>query len=388
MTSKERILAAFHGEQPDMVPFSPNIYYWFYNRVAREDLPAEIAGARHPFDALRFLGADILARWDTQYATREVYTEGEFSDEFTGESRFSHPMVTAFNIYPPHNSVRRRKLVTPHGTLTHTWTLTEESGADFESEFWWKDWDQYEAVRFLLETREYVFDEAEFQSWVDRLGDDGVMMVHLTQSSLKTFHWLAGAENATLFLIDHPEEMKALALIHDEKALALLEKVVDHPDARIFITLDNLDSAFCPPYFYKDYCDSFYSKAAEIVHSRGKIFAVHSCGQNKALMSLAGRSKVDCLEGLTPPPMGDVELGEARRMSGYENFTVNGGMDASRMEITEDAEAKLHAYTRELFTSMGDKRHFIYASSCATSAITPWENLKYCRDAAREWGRL
>ena len=173
MTSKERILAAFHGEQPDMVPFSPNIYYWFYNRLAREDLPAEIAGARHPFDALRFLGADILARWDTQYATREVYTEGEFSDEFTGESRFSHPMVTAFNIYPPHNSVRRRKLVTPHGTLTHTWTLTEESGADFESEFWWKDWDQYEAVRFLLETREYVFDEAEFQSWVDRLGDDG-----------------------------------------------------------------------------------------------------------------------------------------------------------------------------------------------------------------------
>lgn len=388
MTGKQRILAAFHGELPDTVPFSPNIYYWFYNHVARNTLPEEIAGARHPFDVLRFLGADILARWDTQYATKEIYAAGEFSDEFTGESRFDHPMVTAFNIYPPHTSVRRRKFVTPHGTLTHTWKLTEESGADFEAEYWWKQWDQYEAIRFMLEARDYVFDEAEFRGWVDRVGEDGVMMVHLTQSPLKTFHWLAGAENASLFLIDHPDEMKALAQIHEAKALALLERIVDRPEAEVFVSLDNLDSAFHPPYFYKDYADSFYSKAAEIAHSRGKIFVVHACGDNKALLPLVGRSRIDCLEGITPPPMGNVQLSEARRMSGYDNFTVNGGMDASRMEVAGDAEAKLHACTRDLFESMGDKRHFIHASSCTTSAVTPWENLKYCRDAAREYGKL
>jgi hypothetical protein len=36
---------------------------------------------------------------------------------------------------------------------------------------------------------------------------------------------------------------------------------------------------------------------------------------------------------------------------------------------------------------MGDKRHFIYASSCTTPAGAPWDNLKYLRDAAREYGR-
>lgn len=371
-----------------MVPFAPNIYYWFYNRLARGTLPEEIADARHPFDALRFLGADILARWDTQHTTKEVYTAGVFTDEFTGDSPFERPIVTAFNIYPPHKNLRKRKFVTPRGTLTHTWTLLPEAGADFESEYWWKDWSEYEAVRFLLEAREYLFDEREFKLWVERAGDDGVMMVHVTQSPLKTFHWLAGAQNASLFLMDHPEEMKALARIHEEKALALLEKIVDLPQTEVFISLDNLDSAFYPPYFYKDYCDSFYTQAAEIVHRRGKIFCIHACGHNKALLPLVGASKVDCLEGITPPPMGDVLLGEARRMSGYDNFTVNGGMDAARMETRDNAEQRLHEYTRWLFDSMGDKRHFIYASSCTTPVMTPWDNIKFARDAAREYGRL
>ena len=145
---------------------------------------------------------------------------------------------------------------------------------------------------------------------------------------------------------------------------------------------------FYPPRFYRDYCDSFFTRAAEIVHRRGKRFVVHACGRNKVLLPLVGASGVDCLEGITPPPLGDVQLGDARRLAGKPDFTVNGGMDSPHLELREDAEAALHAYTRELFASMGDMRHFVYASSCMTSPLTPWENLVYLRDAAREYGRL
>jgi hypothetical protein len=388
MTGKQRLLAAFHGEMPDRVPFCPNLYYWFYNHLARGTLPPELAGTQHPFDALRALDADILARWDTQHATREVYTAGEFSEDYGGESRFDHSFVTAFNIYPPHKSKRFRKFVTPHGTLSQTWTLTEEAGADFECDHWWKDWSEYAAVRFLLEAREYVFDRAEFGRWTEAAGEDGLMMVHVTQSPLKTFHWLAGSENASLFMMDRPEEMQALARIHEEKALRLIENIVDQADAQVFISLDNLDSAFYPPSLYRRFCQEFFARAADIIHSRGKIFVVHACGHNKALMRLVGESRVDCLEGITPPPLGNVPLSEARRLTGYEHFTVNGGMDTSRLEIGHDAERALHAYVRDLFARMGDKRHFIFASSCTTPVSTPWENLVFLRDAAREHGAL
>ena len=32
--------------------------------------------------------------------------------------------------------------------------------------------------------------------------------------------------------------------------------------------------------------------------------------------------------------------------------------------------------------------HFVFASSCNTSPLTPWRNLLAFRDAAREYGRM
>lgn len=388
MTGKERILAAFQGETPDMVPFAPNIYQWFYYNLINHQLPAEVADAQHPFDVLRYLGAEILARWDTQWTTRTVYREGTYSEEYTGYSDWDKPMMTAFNVYPPHKTERHRRFECPYGTLSQVWTFTPEAGADFESKYWWTKWDEYEAVRFMVETREYVFDTEQFHGWVERAGDDGIVMPNITESPLKMLHWLAGPQNATLFIIDHPKEMEALAKIHEAKALDLLESVVDNPDTDIFISHDNLDTVFYPPRFYKTYCHDFFARAAEIIHSRNKFLMVHACGRNRVLLPLVGQAKVDALEGVTPPPLGDVELKEVQSMTGYKNFTVNGGMDPRHQELTEDAEARLHDYTRHLFESMGDKRHFIFASSCNTSPLTPWENLIYFRDAAREHGRI
>ena len=39
----------------------------------------------------------------------------------------------------------------------------------------------------------------------------------------RALHWLAGPENASLWVADHPAEMQALARIHEGKALRLLE---------------------------------------------------------------------------------------------------------------------------------------------------------------------
>lgn len=388
MTGRERILAAFQGEPADFVPFAPNIYQWFYTHYSNGTLPEEVADATHPFDVLRYLGADILARWDTQWATQTVYTEGEYSETYTGYSHWDKPLVTAFNIYPPHKTERHRKFVTPYGTLTQVWSYTPEAAADFEAKYWWTDWSEYEAVRFMMEATSYVLDADKFHYWVEQVGNDGLVMLNLTESPLKRLHWLAGPQNATMFIMDHPAEMQALAEIHQRKVLSFLEQVVDNPDVDVFISTDNLDAMFYPPYFYKTYCHDFFAKAAEIIHSRGKYLVVHACGRSKALLPLVGRSKIDCLEGVTPPPMGDVELPVVRQMVGYPNFTVNGGIDVVHQEITENAESQIHDYTRVLFEAMGDKRHFIFASSCNTSPLTPWENLVYFRDAARQYGRM
>ena len=85
MTGRERILAAFNGGRADLVPFAPNIYLWFYYHRYHGTLPDELQAATHPFDVLRHLGADILARWDTQWAVKEVYSAGEYRSEFVDQ---------------------------------------------------------------------------------------------------------------------------------------------------------------------------------------------------------------------------------------------------------------------------------------------------------------
>lgn len=388
MKGRERILAAFAGEAPDAVPFAPNVYQWFYNHQREGTLPAELAQARHPIDVLRSLGADILVRWDTQRATRAIYAHGDYREEYLGSIPTTVPVTTAFNVYPSGRDTCRRSIATPYGTLSETWVYSRDSGADFCTEFLWKRWDEYAAVRYLLESREYVLDHDLFLYWDRLIGDDGLPMVHLTQTPLKTFHWLAGQQNATLFMVDHPDEMKALATIHVERVLRLLHGVVEKPFARVFISLDNLDVMFYSPALYRLFCADFFAQLADVIHSHGKYLVVHACGKNRRLLPLVGASHVDCLEGITPPPFGDVLLPEARALSGYAGFTVNGGIDLAMQELQEDAAARIHDYTRSLFAGMGNKRHFIFASSCNTSPLTPWSNLIHFRDAAREYGEL
>jgi hypothetical protein len=385
MNGRQRLLAAFRGDPVDFVPFAPNLWQWFNYHRSQRSLPPAVAEAAHPFDVLRFLGAEILSRWDTQWATKTRYTAGEYSEAYRGESDWDQPLVTAFNIYPPRRTERHRRFDTPHGTLTQVWGYMPEAGADFEHKYWWTEWEEYEAVRFMLEAREYEVDLEEYRAWVRRVGEDGLVMLNITESPLKALHWLAGPQNATIFILDHPEEMLALARIHQEQALRLVERVAATPEADVFISHDNLDSMFYAPMIYRDYCHEFFARAAEILHQHGKHLMVHACGRSRALLPLVGEARIDALEGVTPPPMGDVQLADVRRMVDYDDFTLNGGMDPPHQELADGA-AQLREYVRDLMASIPDKRHFIFASSCNTSPLTPWENLVAFRDGAREYG--
>ncbi len=400
MNGRERLLAALTGEQPDAIPFAINLWQWFYATRSRNALPAEIAHAQHPLDVLRYLGADILDRWDPFFCTREVYPPGMYFEQYVSTLRdpqraqtVANGMMTSYNYYPPGTDTRQREWHTSEGRLTQVWEYSPDAQTDFENEYLWKDFDsEYGAVRCLVEARDYAFDGEQWAGWVARLGNDGLAMLKVNETPLKALHWLAGPQNATMWILEHPDEMKVLAELHAEKTLRLLESVVDRDDALVFMLLDNMDSMFYAPYMFDEFCRDFLAQAADIIHSRGKYLAVHACGRNKALLSRVGEVKIDMLEGISQPPLGDVWLREVRAGIGYDRFTMNGGMSLHQQEIEEDAENLIHAYTRDLFdgikASPDGGRHFIYASSCNTSPLTPWENILYLRDAARAYGRL
>ncbi len=386
MTGKERILAALAGEKPDRVPFVPNIWQWFEVNESRGTLPQEVRHCQNPVEALRVMGADVFSKFD---AGRPVptYHTCQHTVNFAGESTAGKALSVSFASFEG-GTIRREKVETPFGSLTHVWEYRAETGAPFESEHWWKDFDgEYAAVRHWLSDTDWACDRQGLREGLERIGDEGTPIFQLLPSPLKQFHWLAGQVNASLFITDHPREMRELAAIHERKSLEHLEKVVDLDNVWVLEVADNVDSMFYTPGYFQEFCLPTLKKQAAMIHARGKYLFMHACGRLKVLAPLFLEAGLDCMEGQAVPPLGDWPLHEARALA--PRLIVCGGMAAPEQELdTPDAAERLDAYVRDTFASMGDLRRFLFASSCNTSPRTPYQNLLAFRDAAWKYGRV
>jgi hypothetical protein len=386
MNGKERLLATLAGEKPDRVPFAPNIWQWFHVNDYNGTLPPAIGPAASPVAVLRGMGADIFSKFDGLLPT-PIYRACGHHVEFTGKLPQGRAPWASFTTFDQ-GLIRKERLETPFGALTHTWEYQVESGAPFEAEHWWKNFDaEYAAVRYWLEHTEWHLDPAAVRAGLDNVGDDGLIIFQLPPSPLKQFHWLAGQAAASYFIHDHPVEMLKLAEIHARRSLEYLEEVVDQTGLCVFEVADNLDSLFYTPAWFREFCQPTLRKAASLIHSRRKYLFVHACGRLKALARQFVEAGLDCVEGQAPPPLGDWPLAEARALS--KQLIICGGMAAPEQELTgPDAAAQLDTYVQHLFTSLGDKRRFVFASSCNTSPRTPYANLLAFRDACWKHGTL
>lgn len=386
MTGKERLLAALAGEKPDRVPFAPNIWQWYHVNDYNGTLPHAIGAAANPVDVLRGMGADIFSKFDGPMAP-PLYHNCEHTVAFAGGLPGGKAPWASFSAFDQ-GLIRNERLETPHGALTHVWEYRAESGAPFESEHWWKDFEtEYPAIRHWMENTEWPADPGAIRAGLDHVGEDGLIIFQLLPSPLKQFHWLAGQTAASYFITDHPQEMLALARLHEQKSLAYLEEVVDQKGTWVFEVPDNLDSLFYPPRWFGQFCLPVLQKAAAMIHARGKYLFIHACGKLKALAPLFVEAQIDCVEGQAPPPLGDWPLAETHALS--DRLIVCGGMAAPEQELTgPQAAQQIDAYVRALFASLGPKRRFIFASSCNTSPRTPYENLLAFRDACWKYGQL
>lgn len=385
MTGKDRILATLAGNRADRVPFVPNIWQWYYVNEFKGTLPQAARDCKHPIEALRILGADIFSKFEGKVGV-ETYRDCEHRVESAGADLGRSRLWSSFTQFEG-RALKLERIGTPAGTLTHAWEYQRETGAPFEREHWWKEWSEYAAIRYWMEHTDRQPDLALLRQNLKLIGDDGTILLQLLETPLKKFHWLAGQEQATYFIFDHPQKMRELARIHERKSLEYLEQVLDLPDVHVFEVADNVDTFFYPPRLFREFCLPVLKQQAELIHSRGKYLFLHACGRLKALAPLFLEAGVDCLEGQAPPPMGDWYLHEARAAS--DTFIVCGGMAAPEQELRgADAAAKIDVYVRDTFASLGDKRRFLFGSSCNTSPLTPYENLVAFRDAAWRYGQL
>jgi len=248
---KERIMAVYHGEEPDRIPLV----------IYSELCPRGYVERQLRNKGLGLKVAAPVWRVEMPHVHVDTKTVGN---------------LVSRTFYTPVGSVSMKVRI----------GLREGAGASWIVEYPIKDVSDFEVVEFIAEDTIYLPDYEPFLEAERNLGDDGIVFVWAGRSPLQEMQIeLMGYKTFAIALYKYPKEF--------ERLLKTLEKRADER-------------------LYEKYIIPFYEKQAQLLHKKGKILEDHMDGKLKYLKDLISKTDIDVVEAFTPPPMGDLTLMEAR----------------------------------------------------------------------------
>ncbi|MHB1131888.1 MAG: uroporphyrinogen decarboxylase family protein [Chloroflexota bacterium] len=321
MNVRERVLAALTWQEPDRVPLT--VYDWMLPRGESERLLRQGGVGlitRHPAHQARHR--------DVEFVSREYVEDGR---------RYV-----------------RRTIKTPVGEI---YQVLEAEGA-YDTSSWIKEHfikgpDDYRVMEFYVKDPVYSDNYAVIRETERRLGNDGVCLVRVAKSPIQEMlYQMMGMER---FGLDYYERRDLFDSLHETMARRygeMYEFAAGCPSSLLQLG-DNISSDVVGKERYRQYLMPQYARLRQILAGTGKIVSVHMDGRLRSLVELIGPSEFDVVEAMTPPPMGDVSIAEARRAWPDKALWIN---FTSSMHI--EPSDVIAEHTRELLEQAGGKRGF------------------------------
>lgn len=378
-TPRDAILHVLRRQDPGRFVCAPNYWQWFTHHKNHGLLPPGLRHCESQLDLIRHLGLDVFSR--NVYCDPTEYWFGGLAattwqgiDAQANRRSDGSDTVTIKTYHTPKGTLAERlRYVFADSTLVQETHLIANEGGNLDA------FDE-----FIL-ARRWRFDADLWRQWRDRVGTAGIVVAGELFSPLKMLHLAAGAAESVYLLEDHPERCAEWMASHSAAQLDLLRQMLD-AGVEAVMAMDNLDAAFHPPAYVERYSASFYENASRLCHEKGAVFFIHACGHQRALLPLISSLGVDGLEGVAYPPLGDVSLDEAMRLSG-DRLIITGGISAAETEKFRSL-AVVRAYLARLLDSLRPYQHrFMLSASCNTSTRTPWDVIRWFRDAWHELGQ-
>ncbi len=203
-------------------------------------------------------------------------------------------------------------------------------------------------------------------------------------SPLDYFLDLLGYEEGLVALLRDPQNSLAVLSRFTDVVARLTEEMCSAPIDAIKISSPFAGSAFLSREFYRRFVLPHESKIAEAAHRNKTPVYTHTCGAIGDRLDLMFDAGVDGIECLDPPPLGDVDLAEAKRKTEGRGFikgnvdSVNTLLQKGKAEILADLESRLR---------IGKERGgFILSTACSVAPDVERERLLLMREAVDRWG--
>lgn len=375
MTPKQRMVAAYRGQLPDMVPIAPE--FWYY-------LPAKLLG----MDMITFERDTPL--WEALLRTfRHYQTEG------WGAIFVSPPAmdVTSSERWIDLGDGRfeaRHTMQTPCGELTYSQVYDRHEpswAAERAIKDFTRDWPAFQL------TSMGSVEQTDWKSVNQAIAAVGETYLLEPWLGVPFFDYIAtqrqgGFEQGIFDLLEH-----------EDFFLTLHEQYIDYMRrlARSAATQTTAES-FCigcawscvsliGPDLWRQWDKPVIRAVADELHTHGKLLHIHFHGKSQAVLADLADCGADCICPFERPPGGDItDLRQLRRILG-DRVTVNGNVHTVNTLI-RGTPADVTREVEEIFAQWGtDKRRLILGTGDQVGRETPDENIAALIAAGRRLGR-
>lgn len=376
MTSRERILAAMRFEIPDRVPLmcqmsighmlqqlpdvSP-VEFWFDVKTFAEGLIK--LRELYNFDGILVSLHGHFKNWKEIYTNREQQGNKEIvylDDRKLIFTREDLPFPEFYNeiIFP---SVDNFDLSSIPDEIDY---IPVSGGLHFKID---------------LNNKFEIFDLI-----YEKVGDEFSIHGEIT-SPFDYLLDLLGYENALIALIENPEKCQLILQKFTDGIKKLAEDMCEKKIDAIKISSPFAGSGFISPEFYKKFILPFESQITSVIKSKGKFVYTHTCGSigdRLEMMIKTGTSGLECLD---PPPLGNVDLIDAKKRLGKNAF-IKGNIDSVNTLLYGDKD-KIIRDVKEIIEIGKEGGGFILSTACSIAPLVPKENIQLLKSLVEEFGK-
>lgn len=375
MTSKERMAAAMTGARPDRVPVMCQMSIG-HMLVASKAAPAALwhdAGTfvevllalreRYAFDGILVSLHGHAPDWERRVAGRASGPDGD-------RVRWRSGGATLFPLDDLPVAQPDEPSVSPAFTGFDPGSLADRIGYIPVTQ----------GLRFAIDPG-HPFDAVA--AVVGRAGRDFSVHGEVT-SPLDYYLDLFGFEQAMVGCVEDPGRAKAVLERFTAGIVRLAEGLAATGVDAIKISSPFAGAGFLSAAFYASFVLPFESRIARAVEARGVRAYLHTCGDihdRLELMADSGASGIECLD---PPPLGRVELGDAKARVGRRVF-IKGNIDPVNVLLTGGPET-IRADARHRISVGKPGGRYILSTACSIAPRTPPANVALLAEAAEEDG--
>jgi len=195
---------------------------------------------------------------------------------------------------------------------------------------------------------------------------------------------LFGYEQALMYLIDEPERCRAILAAYAQGAADLGARQARRGVDAVLISSAFAGGGFISPRQYRQFVLPYEAEVVGRVQQEGVPVYTHTCGDIGDRLELMAETGIDGIDTLDPPPLGSVDLEDAKRRVGDRVF-FKGNIDPVGTLLTKTRrEVRADALWRLKVGSRGGG--YILSSACSVSPRVPPENLTALVEASEEFG--